>query len=613
MARGKSSNILVWILMGLLIVGLAGFGATNFGGTITSVGRVGDTEIAVNTYARALEQELRAIGAERGRAVPLSEAREAGIDQAVLQRLVAQSALVNEATVLGLSIGDERMGREILAIPAFAGVDGQFDREAYTFALEQAGLSVAEFEDQVRGDTAASLVQAGVIGAVAAPETYVTTLLGYLQEERDVTWTRVTTENLTDPLPEPTEADLEAYYEANEAAFTLGETKVITYARLTPDMLLDTVEIDAAALEAAYQERIDEFVQPERRLVERLVFGSDDEAAQALAAITAGETTFDALVEARGLTLEDIDMGEATVESLDGAGAAIFALTEPGVVGPLPSPLGPALFRMNAILSAQEIPLEEAEEILRGELAADRARRVIDDSVSQIDDLLAGGATLEDLAEETEMEVGQIDWRPETDEGIAAYPAFREAAAAVTADDFPEVLTLDDGGIFALRLDTVRAPALQPLDDVRDQVIAGWEMQELTARVTERAQAVADEIAAGREMAAIRLPIEMERGLTRDTELLTTPPTFMSEVFAMEPGEIRVISGDGAAFVLRLDEIRAADMTDPQNMMLRGVFGQQAAQEIAGDILSAFTTGVIAQSGVEINEAAVNAVHAQFP
>jgi peptidyl-prolyl cis-trans isomerase D len=250
--------------------------------------------------------------------------------------------------------------------------------------------------------------------AVAAPDTYVTTLLGYLQEQRDVTWARVTPENLTDPLPEPTEDELQAYYEANEAAFTLGETKVITYAQLTPDMLVGTVEIDAGALEAAYQERIDDFVQPERRLVERLVFPTEAEAAQAKAAIDAGETTFDALVEERGLTLEDIDMGEATVESLEGAGAAIFALTEPGVAGPLPSALGPALFRMNAILSAQEIPLEEAEEILRGELAADRARRVIDESVSQIDDLLAGGATLEDLAAETEMELGQIDWRAET-------------------------------------------------------------------------------------------------------------------------------------------------------------------------------------------------------
>ncbi|MGI1663249.1 peptidyl-prolyl cis-trans isomerase [Palleronia sp. KMU-117] len=613
MAKAKTSNIFVWILLGLLIVGLAGFGATNFGGSVRSVGSVGDTEIDVNAYARALDQELRALGAQRGSAVTLSEARDAGIDQMVLQRLVAQAALENEAALLGLSVGDERVSREILAIPAFGGIDGQFDREAYAFTLERAGLSVAEFEDRVRAETAASLVQAGVVGAVAPPQTYVDTVLGYLQEQRDVTWARVTPDVLTDPLPEPTEADLQAFYEANAAAFTLPETKVITYAWLTPDMIRDTVEIDRAALEARYQERIADFVRPERRLVERLVFGTEDEATAAAAAIEAGETSFDDLVAARGLTLEDVDLGETTPADLGDAGAAVFALTEPGVAGPLPSPLGPALFRMNAILSAQETTLDEAEEELRAELAADRARRVIDDGISEIDDLLAGGATLEEIAAETEMELGQIDWRATTDDGIAAYADFREAAAAVTTDDFPEVLTLEDGGIFALRLDAVRAPALQPLDDVRDAVIAGWEMQELTRRVTERAQAVADEIAAGREMAAIRLPIEMERGLTRDTELLTTPRTFVTQAFEMAPGELRVIEGDGAAFVLRLDAVRAADPADPQNAMLRGLFNQQAAQDIAGDILAAFTNGVIAQSGVQIDQTAINAVHAQFP
>jgi hypothetical protein len=81
----------------------------------------------------------------------------------------------------------------------------------------------------------------------------------------------------------------------------------------------------------------------------------------------------------------------------------------------------------------------------------------------------------------------------------------------VTVDDFPEVLTLDDGGIFALRLDAVRAPALQPLDDVRDEVIARWQMQALTDRVAERAQAVADEIAAGREMEPDRLGASRRR------------------------------------------------------------------------------------------------------
>lgn len=611
MAKGQTSRILVWVLLGLLIVGLVGFGATDFGGSVRTVGTVGKTEIDVNRYARALDQELRALGAQRGSAVSMSEARELGIDQLVLQRLVTQAAIENAASELGLSVGDAIVSEEILSIPAFRGIDDEFDREAYAFTLEQSGLSVAEFEDRIRSETAASLVQAGVVGAVTSPETYLDTLLNYLQETRDITWARLTSEGLADALPQPTESEIEAFHTANKAAFTLPETKAITYAWLTPDMIRDTVEIDQEALEARYRERIAEFVRPERRLVERLVFGTEDEAEAGLIAIEAGETTFDALVADRGLTLDDVDLGDATLASLGDAGGAIFALTEPGVVGPLPSPIGPALFRMNAILSAQEVSLDEAEDDLRAELAADRARRVIDESIDGIDDLLAGGAEIEELAAETEMELGQIDWRAGSSEGIAAYEAFRAAAAQLTEGVFPEVLTLEDGGIFAMRLDKVRPPVLQPLDVVREDVVAGWRAQEVTRLLTEEAQDLADQISEGREMAAIRLTIETDRGLTRDGFVPGTPVDFVTQAFEMEPGELRVLSGDGAAYILRLDAVRAPDPNDPERALLRGLFAQQAAQEVAGDVFQAFANGLLGQTGVQINQAALNAVHAQ--
>jgi len=611
MAKGQTSRILVWVLLGLLIVGLVGFGATDFGGSVRTVATVGRTEIDVNRYARSLDQELRALGAQRGSAVSMAEARELGIDQLVLQRLVTQATVENAALELGLSVGDTVVSEEILAIPAFRGIDGEFDREAYAFTLEQSGLTVAEFEDRVRAETAASLVQAGVVGAVTAPETYLDTLLGYLQEERDITWARLTPNGLADALPDPTEAELQAFHAANEAAFTLSETRAITYAWLTPDMIRDTVEIDREALETRYRERIAEFVRPERRLVERLVFGTEAEAEAALAAIEAGETTFDALVADRGLTLEDIDLGDATLQSLGDAGDAIFALAEPAIVGPLPSPIGPALFRMNAILSAQEVTLEDAEDDLRAELAADRARRVIDDNIDGIDDMLAGGAEIEELAAETEMELGQIDWRAGSSDGIAAYEAFRTAAAALTEDDFPEVLTLEDGGIFAMRLDEVRPPELQPLDAVRDEAIAGWRAQEVTRLLTEEAEDLAEQIAEGREMAAIRLPIEVDRGLTRDGFIPDTPADFVTQAFEMELGELRVLSGDGTAYILRLDDVRAPDPNDADRALLRGLFAQQAAQEVAGDVFQAFANGLLAQTGVQINQAALNAVLAQ--
>ena len=85
---------------------------------------------------------------------------------------------------------------------------------------------------------------------------------------------------------------------------------------------------------------------------------------------------------------------------LGAAGDAVFALTEPGVAGPLPSDLGPALFRMNAILAAQETTLRRGPR-RPGARTADRRRRAaIADKVEAIDDALAGGATLEDLAKD---------------------------------------------------------------------------------------------------------------------------------------------------------------------------------------------------------------------
>ena len=47
-ARGNTiSKTFIWILLALLIVGLAGFGATNLGGNIRTVGSVGDKPITV--------------------------------------------------------------------------------------------------------------------------------------------------------------------------------------------------------------------------------------------------------------------------------------------------------------------------------------------------------------------------------------------------------------------------------------------------------------------------------------------------------------------------------------------------------------------------------------
>ena len=141
------------------------------------------------------------------------------------------------------------------------------------------------------------------------------------------------------------------------------------------------------------------------------------------------------------------------------AGDAVFALKDPGVVGPFPSSIGPALFRMNAVLAAQETTFEQAKPDLALEQQLESARKAISGKVEAVDDALAGGATLADVAKEQGLTLATTDYAPGADDNdpITAYKGFRDTAATMAEGDFPEAIVLDDGGLVAMELDQHRA------------------------------------------------------------------------------------------------------------------------------------------------------------
>ncbi len=612
MASNKISKTLVWILMGLLILGLGGFGVTNLSGNIRSVGSVGDAEISVNEYFRNLQNEIGALTAERGNRVSFAEAQAEGVADLVLARMVNQAALDHEARQLGLSVGDEFLRDQIVSNPQFVGLDGEFDREAYSYLLEQIGQSEREFEESTRTDTARSFLQASILAGVSTPAPYTDAMMSFFGERRDISWAMLERKDLATGLPVPDEADLEAYHTANPEAFTSPETKRITYAWLTPEMIIDTVQVDEQALRDAYDAREAEFNQPERRYVERLVYPDQAAAEAAKARIDSEELTFESAVEERGLELADIDLGDVDRPTLEEAADAVFSAQVGDIVGPLDTSLGPALFRVNAVLSKQVTTYKQALPQLRDELAGDRARRVIGGQIEGIDDLLAGGATVEDLAEETEMTLGQIDWHTGVSEAISAYEGFRAAAETLSSSDYPRIAQLEDGGIFAMRLDEIVPPALQPLDDVRAEVTAGWERYSLVEALRSQAESQREKLQNGADFEAVGLTIQGAQALTRTGFEPDTPLEFIGPAFEMEPGEARLIEGDGRIYILRLDEVRPADLEDERMAQLRVLVENEIASSLSQDLFQLLANDIRDRAGITLDQHALNAVHANF-
>lgn len=610
--KGTGNRIFVGVIVVLLFVGLMFTDLGSFNSYNRTIGSVGQKEITTQQYQLALNNQIRAFEAQIQQPIPMQQALALGIDRNVQAQLVTERALDNEAATLGISIGDERVREEVLRVPAFRGVSGDFDRTTYRSALSRNGQTEATFEASIRDQGARTLLQGAVVGGVAAPTAYADALVQFIGETRTVTWAAVDASHLTVPLPGATDADLQAYYDENPAQFTAPEQREITYAWITPNMIQDDIDVSEELLRQAYDSRLAEFVQPERRLVERLIFENEDAASAALARVQASEVGFEDLVAERGLDISDADMGDVGRRDLGDAADSVFGATAGDVVGPFATDLGPALFRMNAILAAQETTFEEASDTLRQELSADQARRQIESIGEDLNDMLAGGATLERLAETTQMELGTLSFDENTFGGIAAYDSFRLAAAEATQEQFVELDTLEDGGIFALRLDAITPPAVRPLADVENAVRTAWARQQERDAITARAEELAATITADSNMNDTGLLAIAEPALTRRSFVEGTPPAFMTEVFEMTTGEVKIIPSTDNTLIVRLETIAAPSIDDPQTAADHDTVSQSAGAGIAQDIFEAYANTLQTQTDVNLDQAAINAIHAQF-
>ena len=599
------TRIFSWILLGFLFLGLAGFGAANLGGSVQSIGAVGDRDIPVTTYARALQNELRATEAQFGQQLSMQQAQAFGITNRVLSRVVIETALDSEAERIALSVDDAAVAKDLNNIQAFKGPDGQFSRENYRFSLKNAGYSETEFEESVRTESARTILQAAIIAGNAMPSTAIDTVLDYLTETRNITLTTLTADDLTQTIADPDLAALETYYKDNIATYTLPERKQITYAILTPDMVLDQVDLSDDALRAAYDARRDEFNQPERRLVERLVFLDADQARATLAEIDAGTTDFETVVADRGLALADIDIGDVTMSELGEASAGVFAANLDQVVGPFDTDLGPALFRVNGILVADVVTFDEARDQLFDELATESARRMIDAKSTEIDDAMAAGATLEDLEKEFGMRVDVVMYHDGTDAEVAGYPNFRAVASAVQDGDFPTVEPLNDGGIFSVRLDGIEPPAPMPLDEVMDQVSADWR----TAQTRAALEAFANDAIASGAVAGSSTSL---RDLKRTDVGAVATAEILAAAFKQSVGDKTVLMQNDNAVIVQLDAINKGDRDSDDTKALRANIEQQFGASLADDLFNVFATQIQQSAGISLNQQAINAVHANF-
>lgn len=617
--RFKGAQVFVWIVLGLLIVGLAGFGIGDVlrGGLASSVAQVGDARIGVQAYAQEVARELRSLSQMQGRPVSMAEAQSIGLPRYVLDRMTRAAAVKAEALRVGLAAGDAAVLEAIAKDPRFA-PDGRFNAESFRLFLQNLRMTETEYRDAMREQLVIGLLADALAVGATMPPAHLATILAWRGERRSVRFVRLEAERFGRDAPEPDEAELAAFHAAHAADYTLPETREVAFLLLDPAALADGIEVSEEDLRATWAARADRYRVPERRNLDRLVFATEAEAAAARARIEAGEATLAGLAAERGLGEADIALGDRRAEDLaEPARSAVFGTAEPGLVGPVASGLGPALFRVNAILAAAETPFEAARAEIRAEIARARARERAAALAPKVEDLVAGGARIEEIAAELGLQAGRIEV-PATGpaEGLAADARFRAAAFAAKPGTETDLAAASDGRLFVLRVDAVRPAALQPLETVREAVLAAKRAEHRLAVTRAKAEALAASLAEGRDFARAALAMGLtpaEAGpFTRDATVPGLPPALLRDLFAAEPGGTALAEEAGAVILARLESVTPFDPYDPVNGVLFRLYQDQVDQSFAGDLFLYFALAVEQRDGVSIDAAAVEAALARI-
>lgn len=627
--RKGASGWIAQIFIALLVVSFAIWGVSDiFSGfrsdTVASVGR---TDVSAQSFAREYDMARRQLSQQLRQPVTAEQAQMFGLPGQVLGRLVAQATLMDEAHSLGLGVSSQTLARQIADDPNFQGSGGLFDRAAFNAILQQNGLTEDQYLEQLRETYVRQQLIDALAGATEVPEAYLRALHEFRSEERNLAYL-VLTPALVPDVGQPSDADLNAFFEANKADWKAPELRALRIMRMAPEDLADTGGIDEAEARKVYDSELaTRFTTTERRKIQQIVFKDKADAEQAAAALSSGKT-FDDLIAQRNLTAADVDLGLMTKDAIIDKAVAdpAFGLAPGAVSGVIDGRFGPVIVRVTTVEPSVVTSFDEAKPALLKELAERRAAAEIADQHDVIEDSRAGGATLEEIAGKyglKVMTIAAVDSTGKDANGVAIadIPGGNQLVAAAFDSDVGienDPIRLQPSGYAWYEVTAVTAARDRQLSEVRDQVVAAWKKAEVDKQLTARAEGIRDRLAAGEDIAKVAidnaLTFQSADKVTRSTPAsgdLTSAA--IQAAFGGPKGYAAVAPGaaDGAKTIVVVTAVNVPPYvgTSPEI----GEAKTQLSQQMTSDLLQQYIAQLQARLGVGINQAAVQAVIGALP
>ncbi len=229
------------------------------GETVVSVGGL---SISVGELQKAYSR--RRSDLERMYQGRLNEAmlRQLGLEQQVLDSLVADRLVELEARRLGITVSDDAVARAIASAPEFQD-NGRFvGSDEIRRRLDLQGMSEEQFAESVRRQLLRQSLQDLVGSAAILSDAEIDRELRRRNEQVKLEYVQADAARFRDKV-QPSEAEIAARFAARKDAYRIPEKRVVSYVLLDREALRRKVAVTDRDIELYYEDHREDFRQEE--------------------------------------------------------------------------------------------------------------------------------------------------------------------------------------------------------------------------------------------------------------------------------------------------------------------------------------------------------------
>jgi peptidyl-prolyl cis-trans isomerase D len=229
------------------------------------------------------------------------------------------------------------------------------------------------------------------------------------------------------------------------------------------------------------------------------------------------------------------------------------------------------VIQLRKITPAGVPKLDDIKESLRDTIKRDQAVDTATRFVNKLDDELAAGHALEDVADEMKLRLIKIPALFATgktpdgkDPAELPYKAdVLKTAFAQNSGDTSPVMDDRNGSYFVVRTDTVTPSAVKVFDQVKADVITAWKKQEQIKLAQEKAESIAKSLRDGKPASSLAEK-DIEARVSKPVSMLgdtdpALPKSALPQILKLKKGEVVVVPDGDKQLILRLADIVPAD------------------------------------------------------